>query len=153
MSVTINKDANHDWIGRRIRVRWKGSTYYDGTITSYDRVDRMHTVTYDDGDVRQYNLSSPNTTTNKKFEWIDSASTTNPSPTPTTLLLSSSSSLLQQEKWIGRRLQVQWSQGKWYPGVITNFDASTGKHTVTYDDGDIRQYNLAKKKIDWFNEP
>ncbi|KAJ8602987.1 hypothetical protein CTAYLR_001501 [Chrysophaeum taylorii] len=39
-------------VGRRIKVRWAGGTYYSGTITNYD--DLGHHVSYDDGDARVY---------------------------------------------------------------------------------------------------
>ena len=50
---------------------------------------------------------------------------------------------------IGKRLKVQWSKGKWYAGVITEYNERTGKHTVLYDDGEVKEYNLAKKTVEW----
>lgn len=56
-----------------------------------------------------------------------------------------------QEQWLGRRLRVQWAGGKFYAGVITSYDPETGKHQVTYEDGDVRTYRLDKKTIQWLN--
>jgi len=53
------------------------------------------------------------------------------------------------ESLVGRRVRVRWSKGKFYAGVVSSYDAATLKHTVTYDDGDMKQYNLKKKKIEW----
>ena len=53
------------------------------------------------------------------------------------------------ESLIGRRLQVLWSKGKYYAGEVAAFDPQTGKHTIRYDDGDIRTYNLSKKTFQW----
>jgi hypothetical protein len=50
---------------------------------------------------------------------------------------------------VGRRLSVRWAKGKFYAGVVVSFDPSTGKHRVRYDDGDAKEYNLAKKTIQW----
>lgn len=50
---------------------------------------------------------------------------------------------------IGRRVQVKWAQEKWYKGTVSSYDCSTRKHTVTYDDGDTRSYNLQRKTIEW----
>jgi hypothetical protein len=44
---------------------------------------------------------------------------------------------------------VQWSKGKWYAVAITEYNETTGKHTVLYDDGDIKEYNLKKKTVEW----
>ena len=53
---------------------------------------------------------------------------------------------------VGRRLKVKWAKEKYYSGTVTSYDPMTGKHRVTYDDGDIRAYCLAKKTIAWIDE-
>jgi hypothetical protein len=53
------------------------------------------------------------------------------------------------EDVVGRRLSVQWTKGKLYTGIVESFDPSTGKHRVRYDDGDVKEYKLAKKTIQW----
>ena len=53
---------------------------------------------------------------------------------------------------VGRRLKVKWAKEKYYSGTVTSYDPMTGKHQVTYDDGDIRTYCLAKKTILWIEE-
>jgi hypothetical protein len=50
---------------------------------------------------------------------------------------------------IGKRVQVKWAREKWYQGTVTSYDCATRKHTVTYDDGDNRSYNLRRKTIEW----
>jgi hypothetical protein len=50
---------------------------------------------------------------------------------------------------IGKRLRVQWAKGKWYAGTISGYNDITGKHSVLYDDGDVKEYNLTKKTIEW----
>jgi hypothetical protein len=50
---------------------------------------------------------------------------------------------------VGRRLKVKWAKGKYYPGIITKYDTSSGKHQILYDDGDVREYTLSKKTIQW----
>ena len=51
--------------------------------------------------------------------------------------------------FIGQRLKVKWAKDKWYAGVVSGYDEATGKHSVLYDDGDVRHYNLQKKVIEW----
>jgi hypothetical protein len=53
---------------------------------------------------------------------------------------------------VGKRLRVKWAKGKFYSGRITHYDVSTGKHRVMYDDGDVKEYNLAKKTIEWLDD-
>ena len=53
---------------------------------------------------------------------------------------------------VGRRLRVKWAKGKFYAGKITNYNKETGKHTVEYDDGDVKEYVLSKKTIEWLKD-
>jgi hypothetical protein len=53
---------------------------------------------------------------------------------------------------VGRRLRVRFSKkgkGKFYAGVVAAYDPTTKKHTVQYDDGDVREYKLSRKTIEW----
>ena len=59
---------------------------------------------------------------------------------------------LQQESLVGRRLEILWSKGKYYAGAVVSFDSTTRKHTVRYDDGDVRTYNLSKKTVRWLDD-
>lgn len=56
-----------------------------------------------------------------------------------------------EESLVGKRLRIKWSKGKSYEGSVTRYDASTGKHLVTYDDGDVKEYILAKKTVEWID--
>ena len=53
------------------------------------------------------------------------------------------------ESMVDRRIRVQWSKKKWYSGTIVDYDSETEEHTVEYDDGDVKDYVLRKKKIEW----
>ena len=50
---------------------------------------------------------------------------------------------------VGKRLKILWAKGKYYSGRVTSYHETTGKHRVEYDDGDIKQYKLHKKTIQW----
>jgi hypothetical protein len=50
---------------------------------------------------------------------------------------------------VGRRLRVKWTKGKFYPGLIAGYNQETGKHQVRYNDGDVREYRLQQKTIEW----
>lgn len=54
-----------------------------------------------------------------------------------------------QSSLIGKRLRIRWKSGKYYSGVVESYDDETGKHRIEYDDGDVREYTLSKKKVQW----
>jgi Ubiquitin carboxyl-terminal hydrolase len=140
------------WIGRRLRVQWSKGKFYVGTVSGYDRITGKHTVRYDDGDIRTYNLQK------KNLEWIGTSTSCFPGggpppaaadadgqPMPT----AGSTTKNYGPECVGRRLKVGWKHGIWYEGSVAAFDARTGKHSVLYDDGDVRDYCLAKKRLEW----
>ena len=47
------------------------------------------------------------------------------------------------ESLVGLRIAVRWKRNAVYEGLIDRYDPNTGKHHVTYDDGDQKEYNLA----------
>jgi hypothetical protein len=43
----------------------------------------------------------------------------------------------------GRRLEVFWEDDDtYYPGVVTGYSVTSGKHTVLYEDGGVERVNL-----------
>jgi hypothetical protein len=52
---------------------------------------------------------------------------------------------------VDRRLRVFWKDdGAFFSGVVTSFDAITGRHTVTYDDGEVEEVALAEEEtVQW----
>mmetsp|Transcript_11313 Transcript_11313/g.20188 ORF Transcript_11313/g.20188 Transcript_11313/m.20188 type:complete len:323 (-) Transcript_11313:175-1143(-) len=46
---------------------------------------------------------------------------------------------------IGERITVLWAKGKRYEGTVSGFSSSTGRHIVTYDDGEVKEYNMGTK--------
>ena len=47
---------------------------------------------------------------------------------------------------VGQRVCVKWPVGQgWFEGVCDEYDKSTGRHHIRYDDGDQRWYFLAEK--------
>ena len=53
--------------------------------------------------------------------------------------------LNRPECLINKRIEVQWEDG-FEAGIITQFNRHTRKHTVQYDDGELRRYDLRRKK-------
>uniref|UniRef100_A0ACD5UBS9 Uncharacterized protein n=1 Tax=Avena sativa TaxID=4498 RepID=A0ACD5UBS9_AVESA len=57
------------------------------------------------------------------------------------------------ESLVGSRIKVWWPDDKkFYNGVVKSFKASSKKHKVVYDDGDIEQLELEKEKWDFIAE-
>ena len=47
---------------------------------------------------------------------------------------------------IGQRVEFYWVlESQWFEGTISNYDPISNMHTVLYDDGEVKQYNLKKK--------
>jgi len=46
---------------------------------------------------------------------------------------------------LNKRVCILWARGKKYEGVIEEFGNDTRKHTIRYDDGDKRAYDLQTK--------
>lgn len=63
-----------------------------------------------------------------------------------------SSRVRRGSEHVGRQLRVLWSDSMYYAGTVTSFNKLSKKHTVTYDDGDVREYNLSKKTVQWLDE-
>lgn len=52
---------------------------------------------------------------------------------------------------VGKRVRIRWSGGKLYEGTVTHYDEASGKHRVQYDDGDVKNYRLHKKVVEWID--
>ena len=51
---------------------------------------------------------------------------------------------------LDRRVRVFWpEEGAYFSGIVTSFDAASGEHVVTYDDGDVESVTLAKETFEW----
>lgn len=53
------------------------------------------------------------------------------------------------ESVVGKHISIRWAKGKFYAGSVKSYDKATGKHRVKYDDGDVKDYILAKKTVEW----
>ena len=67
----------------------------------------------------------------------------------TILLIGALSLVNDPESVVGKRLRVRWAKGKYYTGVVDSYDESIGKHRIKYDDGDVRDYILERKTVEW----
>ena len=45
---------------------------------------------------------------------------------------------------MGSRIEVRWTGGEWYTGVVTKYDIVNDEHYVEYDDDDDEQYEDLK---------
>ena len=50
---------------------------------------------------------------------------------------------------LGQRVKILWAKGKYFTGTVVAYDAERCKHKVEYDDGDVKEYNLRKKTLEW----
>ncbi|KAL3937988.1 MAG: hypothetical protein SGBAC_007009 [Bacillariaceae sp.] len=54
------------------------------------------------------------------------------------------------EDLVGKRLRIKWAKGKFYAGLVQAYDAASGKHSIRYDDGDVKQYVLSQKTVEFW---
>ena len=57
---------------------------------------------------------------------------------------------------MGWKVRVHWPAEKaWFYGEVTGFDASTGRHRVSYEDGDEREVTLGRgaEKVGFLKAP
>ena len=54
--------------------------------------------------------------------------------------------LTLDETHVGRRVSIVWSKTS-YSGVVAAFDKESGKHTIRYNDGDTKEYDMSKKQF------
>jgi hypothetical protein len=52
---------------------------------------------------------------------------------------------LNPDSLVGKRVEMEWSQGKVYKGKVTRYSAHTRVHTVLYDDGEEKYYDMFSK--------
>ena len=44
---------------------------------------------------------------------------------------------------VGKKVELQWTSKRWYPGEITHFDPHTKCHTVKYSDAEVGEFRLS----------
>ena len=58
------------------------------------------------------------------------------------------------EEVVGLRCKIFWSDDKtWYKGVISQHDASNGKHLIEYEDGDTEWLDLCQERFELLQKP
>ena len=52
------------------------------------------------------------------------------------------------------QVKVFWpGEGKWYQGKVAEYDKATGKHRVSFRDGDEKSYILRQEAVLWLDIP
>ena len=54
------------------------------------------------------------------------------------------------EALVGRRLRVWWPEERaFFEGAVVSYDAASGAHVVSYDDGDEERVRLSDERVEW----
>lgn len=48
---------------------------------------------------------------------------------------------------VGLRVSIQWSNSSFYSGKVTRYTPATGMHTIKYDDGEEKSYDMYHKSF------
>lgn len=69
----------------------------------------------------------------------------------TTIYLGANGEPVDPTAVVGRRITIRWAGDQWYSGTVSEYHASNGQFTITYDDGDVKNYHLSDKTAVWGN--
>ena len=136
-------------VGRRISVQWQDSNnaagnWYDGKVEKHDPVKKRHLVAYDDGELKWEEIS----TLHHRVHPQEGGGAM-PTSIPAAHKQHAALLGLERENLVGHRVSVQWGDandgtgGKWYDGVVKQFDGKLGLHLIKYDDGDAKWESMA----------
>ncbi|KAJ0254573.1 hypothetical protein HA466_0104750 [Hirschfeldia incana] len=131
--VESNKsELGEELVGERVKVWWPlDKKFYDGVIKSYSSLNKMHQVSYSDGDSEELNLKD------ERWEIISEES--------------NKSEL--GEELVGERVKVWWPlDKKFYDGVIKSYSSLNKMHQVSYSDGDFEELNLKDERWEIISE-
>ena len=136
-------------VGRRISVQWQdpnnaAGKWYDGKVEKHDAAKKLHLVAYDDGELKWEEMSTLHHRVHPQ-EGGGGMPTSMPAAHKQHAALLG----LERENLVGHRVSVQWGDanddtgGKWYDGVVKQFDGKLGLHLIKYDDGDAKWESMA----------
>jgi hypothetical protein len=46
---------------------------------------------------------------------------------------------------LGRKIEVEWKQGKMYKGKVTSYNSFTKRFTIVYEDNEEKEYDMFTK--------
>jgi hypothetical protein len=49
------------------------------------------------------------------------------------------------QRLVGKRVHISWANGQFYAGKVIKYSAANGLHTIKYDDGEEKMYNMRQK--------
>ena len=132
-------------LGREISVFQSGAKqaeWWDGKVTEFNSDSGQHLVQYHGREHRAQQWLQLN---EQPFQWKSApASTAASSPTVKGINL--------DDSILGRKVKVFWpAMCKWYLGHIKEFDAKSGRHTIKYKDGEIKDYALRHEAVWWLD--
>lgn len=118
----------------------KHAEWWDGKVTEFNSDSGQHLVWYHG---REHRTQQWLQLSDQPFQWKSTPPST-AAPNPTVEGIKLNDSLL------GRKVKVFWpAMSKWYLGHIKEFDAKTGRHTIKYRDGEVKDHNLRHEAVWW----
>ena len=49
------------------------------------------------------------------------------------------------QRLVGKKVHISWANGQFYTGKVIKYSAANGLHTIKYDDGEEKMYNMRQK--------
>lgn len=132
-------------IGREISVFQSDAQHaewWDGKVTEFSKDSGQHLVRYHGREHRTQQWLQLNA---QPFQWKSIPPATAAS-NPTVKGVHLNDSI------IGRKVKVFWpAMSKWYLGHVKEYDAKSGRHTIKYKDGEVKDYALRHEAIWWLD--
>jgi small nuclear ribonucleoprotein (snRNP)-like protein len=113
--MALKLAARRALVGKPIQVKWDGGKINIGQVTEFS----------EDGETKGKH----------KVKYIDAR-------VEAARQYALPEAVASPENLTGRSVTVRWAKREYYKGTIEGFDASTGKHQITYDDGDKKSHDL-----------
>lgn len=135
--------ASSEVIGCQISVlqMTKPPEFWDGKVTDFDSNTGKHLIRYTERDRRSEEWLQ---LTDQPFHW-----TTHP---PAAAVNPTVKGVNLNDSILGYKVKVFWTvMSKWYQGHIKAYDAKTGRHTIKYKDGQVKDHALHHEAVVWLD--
>jgi len=132
-------------IGQRVYLWWKDDRqWYAGKVMRFDSKSGKHMIGYDDGDSEWLDLAAElrknHLAVGKRPDGAENADKKDAGSAPT----AGAEDGVRRSQYVGQRVHVWWKDDQqWYAGKVTRLDQKTGRHLISYEDGDEEWLDLA----------
>lgn len=120
----------------------KHAEWWDGRVTDFNSDSGQHLVRYHG---REHRTQQWLQLSDQPFQWKST-------PPATAAFNPTVKGIHLNDSIIGRKVKLFWpAMSKWYLGHIKEYDSKSGRHTVKYKDGEVKDYALRHEAVWWLD--